>query len=79
MLPVNPLAEELAGAALEKTKFAAKIFELTVLSEGEPEGSLIIKTLSVAATFAAVGNSVALIPVLDMIIQEELYRQKHLL
>jgi hypothetical protein len=70
MVPAIPLDEELAGVELDNTKLAANILELTVLSDGVPEGSLRTNILSEEATLAAVGNVEAFIPVLAMIIQE---------
>lgn len=67
MEPAIPLDVDVDGIEFDRTKFAAKIFALTVRKEPLPDGSLKIKILSVAATLAAVGSSDALIPVFAMI------------
>ena len=58
-----------AGAVFDNVILADTVAIATVLTEALPDGSLRTRILSVDATFAAVGNSETLLPVLAMIHQ----------
>jgi len=64
---LTPVAVELAGTELEITKFADKLDIVIVRTDGVPEGSRRIKTLSSTAAFAAIGNADTFVPVLAIL------------
>jgi len=67
--PGKPFEELFAGTDVDMVMLADTVDIATVLTEALPDGSLRTRILSVDATFAAVGNSETLLPVLAMIHQ----------
>jgi len=56
MVPATPLEEALAGTLFDMTRLAEKTPISTVLTDALPDGLRRTKTLSVDATFEAVGT-----------------------